>query len=126
MVLIGGLTVSVALTVVLVPAGFFLKLLAHDGSEPVLDECVSCASSGPLVAFDAEAGGALCVTCRRGRPLSPAALDLMRRLLGGDLAAVLRERAPEGAGEVQALTTEAIERHFGRRLKVQRSSPPLG
>jgi DNA repair protein RecO (recombination protein O) len=110
----------------LVPAAFFLKLLVHDGSEPVVDECVSCGSLGPLVAFDAEVGGALCANCRSGRSLSPEGLTLFRRLLGGELAAVLREGSPPGTGEVIALSTEAIERHFGRRLKVMRSSPSIG
>jgi DNA repair protein RecO (recombination protein O) len=109
----------------LVPAAFFLKLLVYDGSEPVLDECVSCGSTGPLVAFDAESGGVTCANCRRGRPMSDDALDLMRRILGGDLASVLREQAPAGTVEVSALAHEAIERHFGRRLKVLRASPPM-
>ena len=40
----------------LVPASFFFKLLAHDGSEPVVDRCVNCERAGPLVAFDAADG----------------------------------------------------------------------
>jgi len=31
----------------LVPASFFFKLLAHDGSEPVVDCCVNCGRKGP-------------------------------------------------------------------------------
>jgi DNA repair protein RecO (recombination protein O) len=110
----------------LVPAAFFLRLLAHDGSEPVVTECVSCATPGPLVAFDAAAGGASCAACRSGRPISPDALALLRRLLGGELAAVLAEGSPRGAGEVMSLAQEAVELHFGRRLKVARSAPHLG
>jgi DNA repair protein RecO (recombination protein O) len=109
----------------LIPAAFFLKLLVLDGSEPMVDECVSCGSPGPLVAFDAEVGGALCANCRSGRAISASALDLLRRLLGGDLATVLRAEDPPGAGEVATLAQDAIERHFGRRLKVGRSSTPL-
>jgi DNA repair protein RecO (recombination protein O) len=109
----------------MVPAAFFLKLMVHDGSEPLVAQCASCGSAGPLVAFDAEIGGALCPNCRAGRSLSEPGLDLLRRLLGGDLAAVLREPSPEGAGEVIGLAQDAIERHFGRRLKVTRSSPQL-
>jgi len=107
----------------LVPPAFFFKLLAHDGSEPQVDECVNCGSDGPLVSFDAEVGGALCGNCRSGRPLSPDGLLLMRRILGGDLAGVLRDEHPAGAAEVTALAGEAIERHFGRRLKVGRATP---
>jgi DNA repair protein RecO (recombination protein O) len=109
----------------LVAASFFFKLLAYDGSEPVVDFCVNCESPGPLVAFDAQVGGTLCVNCRAGTAISAEALGLIRRILGGDLAGVLREDNPPGAGEVMALAHEAIENHFGRRLKVSRSTPPL-
>ena len=55
-----------------VPA-FFLKVLALEGSAPVLDVCVSCGEedADALVAFDLVEGGVLCRSCRRGRPLSP-------------------------------------------------------
>ena len=109
----------------LVAASFFLRLLTLDGSEPVVSECVSCGSPGPLVAFDASVGGTLCATCRSGSPLSPDALVVLRRILGGDLGNVLRGPAPVGAGEVAALCADAIEAHFGRRLKVVRSTPTL-
>ncbi len=107
----------------LVSASFFFKLLVHDGSEPVLNECVSCGSLGPLVAFDAESGGVTCANCRNGRPISAEALELMQRIVGGDLANVLREESPPGVHEVNSLAHEAIERHLGRRLKVLRSTP---
>jgi hypothetical protein len=60
-----------------------------------------------------------------GRSLSPEGLTLIRRLVGGELGSVLREREPAGAGEVAAVATESIEQHFGRRLKAARSTPPL-
>ena len=109
----------------LVPASFYFRLLAHDGSAPVVDECVNCGSAGPLVAFDAQVGGTLCAQCRSGTAISPDALALVRRILGGDLAAVLREEPPPGAGEVMALALDAMEAHFGRHLRAVRSSPPL-
>ncbi len=109
----------------LVPASFYLRLLAHDGSEPVVDSCVNCGREGPLVAFDAAVGGTLCAQCRSGTAISPDALALLRRILGGDLAAVLREASPRGAGEVATLAHEAIELHFGRRLRAVRSTAPL-
>ncbi|MFI5034867.1 MAG: DNA repair protein RecO [Acidimicrobiales bacterium] len=109
----------------LVPAAFALRLLALDGSAPVVDACANCASAGPLVAFDAQVGGTLCANCRSGRALSPEGLTLIRRLVGGDLGSVLREAAPAGAGEVSAIATESIEQHFGRRLRAARSTPPL-
>lgn len=109
----------------LVPASFFFKLLAHDGSEPVVTECVNCSSPGPLVAFDAEVGGTLCAACRSGIAISPVALSLIQRILGGDLAGVLKEELPQGAGEVATLAQESIENHLGRRMKVARSTAAL-
>jgi hypothetical protein len=49
----------------------------------------------------------------------------VRRILGGDLATVLRDEPPAGSGEVMALALEAIEIHFGRRLRATRSTAPL-
>ena len=109
----------------LVPASFYLRLLAIDGSAPVLEECVNCGSSDSLVSFDAVTGGALCVNCRRGVALSPEALALMRRITGGELASVLGEVSPPGAGDVMAMAQEAIENHFGRRLRSPRATAPV-
>jgi DNA repair protein RecO (recombination protein O) len=108
----------------LVPASFYLRLLALDGSAPVLDACVECGREFPLVAFDAETGGVRCASCRRGRALSPEALALVRRIAGGDLATVLREVDPPGAGEVAALAHEAAEAHLGRPLRAARATAP--
>ncbi len=105
----------------LVPA-FCLKVLALEGSAPVVDRCASCGSTSELVAFDLLEGGALCRACRRGRPVSPSALGLVRRVLGGALASALAE--PEGPvpQEVTELATEAMEVHLDRRLRSLRSS----
>ena len=107
----------------LVPA-FFWKLLALEGAQPILDECASCgAASGDgdggveLVAFDLADGGTLCRNCRRGMPISADALALIRRILGGDLAAVLRDDAGPVAHDVSALATRALEYHLERRLR---------
>jgi hypothetical protein len=77
----------------LVPASFFFKLLAHDGSEPV-STVRQLRARGPLVSFDAEVGGTLCANCSSGHSMSRDALELIRRIFGGDLAAVLREVTP--------------------------------
>ena len=84
----------------LVPASFYFRLLALDGSEVVVEECVNCGRGGPLVAFDASVGGALCDQCRHGTALSGVALALLRRVVGGELASVLRESDPPGAGDL--------------------------
>ena len=106
----------------LVP-GFLLKALALDGSAPLVEMCASCGSEGELVAFDLLQGGALCPDCRRGRSVSPAALDLVRRTLGGGLAGVLAEPASAVTDEVVALAGAAMEIHLDRRLRSLRSSP---
>jgi hypothetical protein len=57
--------------------------------------------------------------------MSSDALALIRRIVGGDLAGVLRADVPAGAGEVMAIALDAIEDHFGKRLRASRSTPPL-
>ena len=109
----------------LVPASFYFKLLTLDGSGPVVDECVNCGKTASLVAFDAQIGGTLCADCRSGTSISPDALALIRRVVGGDLASVLRDAPPAGSGEVMALALDAIEAHFGKRLRATRSTAPL-
>ncbi len=101
----------------LVATAFLLKTLVHDGAAPVLDRCASCGADETLVAFDLTEGGLLCPSCRRGRPVSHEAVDLLRRMLLGGLASVLRGPVPSGATEVSAIAVEAMEAHTGRRLR---------
>ena len=75
------------------------------------------ASPEPLVAFDVTEGGVLCRTCRRGVALSPDALDLLRRILGGDLVGALAEPASPATHEVEVLAIRAMEHHLERRLR---------
>ena len=98
-------------------ASFYWKLLAQEGFHPVLDRCASCSSDGPLVAFDLGEGGGLCRLCRRGVPVTQAALDVIRRVLGGDLASVLSEPASPATVEAEALSVRALENHVERRLR---------
>jgi DNA repair protein RecO (recombination protein O) len=107
----------------LVPAAYFLRLLVHDGSEPMTACCAHCGAMSPLVAFDAAVGGTLCPNCRSGRSLSPDALALLQRLLGGQLGTVLRSVEPPGSAEVTLLANDALEHHYGKRLRVLRSAP---
>ena len=101
----------------MVVPGFFWKLLSLEGSHPVLDQCASCGSQGELVAFDLGEGGALCRSCRRGVPISPAALSLVRKVLGGRLAEALREPAGATTAEVSELASRSLEHHLERRLR---------
>lgn len=110
----------------MVAPSFFLKALAHEGAEPVLSSCASCDKAGvELVAFDLSQGGALCTNCRRGRPVSPDALDVVRQILGGSLGRVLAASPPACAGEVTSLATEAMEAHLDRRLRSVRAAAGL-
>ena len=112
----------------LLAPSFFLKALVLEGAGPVLDECAVCGEPDgavELVAFDLVAGGALCRAHRSGRPMSPAGLVLLRRILGGDLAAVLKGERPPAADEVAELATAAMEAHLDRRIRSVRSSVGL-
>ena len=112
-------------------AGFYWKLLSQEGFHPVLDRCASCGSDGPLVAFDLGEGGVLCRACRRGVPATAAGIQVIRRLLGGELAAMLAEPASAATAEAEALSVRALENHIERRLRTAhggfaREAPPAG
>ncbi len=103
----------------LLVAAFYWKLLSMEGYGPVLERCANCdapASVG-LVAFDLSQGGALCRDCRRGLPVSPEALQLLARILGGGLAGALQEPDSALTSEVAALATHSMEQHLERRLR---------
>ncbi len=102
---------------VLVPA-FFLKLLAAEGTEPMLDACAVCGTTDGLTAFDHGQGGTLCNAHRAGGVrVSEAALELCRRILGGGLGVALAEPASATTAEVDALVTRALEVNLERRLR---------
>jgi len=115
--LLGALRTLAAHDAPLMVPAFLWKLLAAEGFSPVVDVCVSCGDDGRLVAFDLGEGGALCADCRRGLRVSPEALVLLRRILGGDLVAVLAEPASPAGHEVEHLATLALENHVERRLR---------
>lgn len=98
-------------------SAFFFKLLGLEGVQPVLEACVSCGREDELVAFDPTEGGVLCRDCRRGMAMSPEVLLLMRRVMGGDLAAVLREPESGATFELAHLADESLERHLERRIR---------
>ncbi len=101
----------------LVTPAFLLKLLAADGVRPMVDVCASCGEDTPLVAFDMTSGGLLCRSCRRGVGVSPAAVDLLREVLGGRLGAALERPEDDATHEVAHLATTAMEHHLERRLR---------
>jgi DNA repair protein RecO (recombination protein O) len=112
----------------MVAPSFFLKVLAHEGTEPILHACAACGRPDgevDLVAFDLTEGGTLCTECRRGRAVSPAALGVMRDVLGGGLGRVLAAPRPACAEEVASLATEAMEAHIDRRLRAVHTAAGL-
>jgi DNA repair protein RecO (recombination protein O) len=115
--LLGGLrTLAAGDAPLLVPA-FFWRLLAQQGFRPLLDHCASCGAGGAMVAFDVGEGGVLCPSCRRGVRITAEALALLRRILGGDLVAVLAEGSSPAGSELEHLGTRALEHHLERRLR---------
>lgn len=108
----------------LVVPAFFWKLLVAEGFGPVLDHCVGCGETdavnggaSPLVAFDLNEGGVQCQACRTGTSISPAALALLRAVLGGRLSEALAAPESPATHEVGVLATRAIEHHIERRLR---------
>ena len=115
----------------LVSGAFFWKLLSLEGFHPMLDECVRCGAGDgagaedlvgeavEFVAFDLDEGGVLCATCGRfaGKRLSPEALALVRRILGGELRAALAEPPGPVTVEAERLALGSLEHHLERRLR---------
>jgi DNA repair protein RecO (recombination protein O) len=101
----------------LLVGAFFWKLLALDGVAPVLDECVLCGDSHSLVSFDAIMGGTLCRQHRQGTPIDGETIALIRRILGGQLAAALSEPPDPATAAASALATSSLEAHLERRLR---------
>ena len=106
----------------LVTPAFFWKLLSLEGFHPILDGCARCGQSevlAEMTAFDLEEGGVLCRPCARGagRPVSPDALSLLQRMLGGGLNSVLAEPVNGAGHEVEQLGIRALEHHVERRLR---------
>jgi DNA repair protein RecO (recombination protein O) len=104
----------------LVVAAFHWKLLASEGVQPELDQCVRCGESGDgtvFVAFDVSEGGVLCRSCRSGASLSLAALEIMRMVLGGRLNDALALPSSPAVHEVAAHASRSLEHHLERRLR---------
>lgn len=116
--LVGALTSLEKHDSPLVLPAFFWKLLALEGVHPILDVCATCGEhADDLVAFDLNVGGVLCRACRQGVAISPEALHLLRRTLGGDLGRVLQEGPSPAAFELEHLADESLEIHLERRLR---------
>jgi DNA repair protein RecO (recombination protein O) len=116
--LVGALRTLAARPAPLLVPSFYWKVLAAAGVHPQLEVCVSCDEPEGLASFDLFEGGVQCRACRRGVPISPDALGLMRRILGGDMLSALNEPYSAAVHEVEILATKAFEHHVERRLRV--------
>jgi DNA repair protein RecO (recombination protein O) len=101
----------------LVVAAFVMRVLALEGVQPVVDRCAGCGSTGPLVAFDRGAGGALCAGCRKGQAVSGDALRCLALVAGGRVREALATTPSEATGELEVLATRLAEAHLERRLR---------
>ncbi len=102
---------------------FQLKLLWLSGYLPHLGSCAECGSDGPLAAYSARAGGAVCQACSAGAlALSADGLAGMEALLRSPLAdAVTAGLTERGARDVLAVITSSYEEHGGFRLRTLRA-----
>ena len=103
----------------LIVASFFLKLLALEGSGPVVGQCVAC-SDTTVVAFSNEEGGVMCEIHRTGFPVSVEAIELLRSILGGQLGLALNEPESAATKEIERLATGALEYLLERRMRTTR------
>lgn len=100
----------------LLVGAFYWKLLALEGVAPVLDGCVLCGEP-EAVTFDPTEGGILCREHRRGTAIDQATVDLVRRVLGGQLAGALKEPPGPAVFAASHLATASLEAHLERRLR---------
>ena len=103
----------------LLVGAFYWKVLALEGVAPVLDGCVQCGAA-EVVSFEPSEGGVLCREHRRGTPVDTATVDLVRRVLGGQLVSALQEPAGPAVYAASHLATAALESHLERRLRAVR------
>lgn len=121
--LVGALRTLASRDTPLVVPAFFFKLLALEGYGPQVEECTVCGTGTDLVAWAIESGGLRCRAHRQGNPISPDAVALVQRILGGQLGAVLREPPSPASAEVDRLAVRVLEYHLERRLKSVSSLP---
>ena len=83
--LLGALRTLAARDAPLLVPAFFWKLLAAEGFQPVLDECVRVRPPGRWWPSTSTRAARCAGPAGRGSAVGPDALDLLRRILGGDL-----------------------------------------
>jgi DNA repair protein RecO (recombination protein O) len=103
----------------LLVGAFYWKLLAMEGVQPILDECVVCGDTD-LVSFEPVEGGTLCRQHRRGLPIEDGTRELINRVLNGQLAHALMTPDGPPVHAANALATATLEVHLERRLRAAR------
>jgi DNA repair protein RecO (recombination protein O) len=98
---------------------FQLKLLWLAGYLPHVASCAGCGSEGPLIAFSAPAGGAVCGACDTGGTrLSRDGIEGIRGLVERPLAEAAAAGVSErGARETLRVVEAIYEVHGGFRLR---------
>jgi DNA repair protein RecO len=99
--------------------GGFVKLLSEAGYQPVLDQCAACgASDGLALAFSAARGGLVCERClHEGVPITPNAVEALRRSLGLPLAELRALPGDEGVEEAFRHLHALYAYHTGAQLR---------
>ena len=105
-------------------AAFELKVCALIGYHPHLDECIHCGKGmgSERASLDLLGGGVVCARCSRGLnssvALSPGTLELMRRLLESQMAAICTwDENPRLCREVLGTAFRFSESFLERPLK---------
>jgi DNA repair protein RecO (recombination protein O) len=97
---------------------FFIRAASLAGWEPAIDECAKCSAPGPHAAFNVQAGGAVCPSCRppgSARP-EPATFELMGALLSGNWALADASK-PGPRRESGGLLAAHLQWHLERGLR---------
>ena len=115
--LLGALrTLAAKPSLVVVPA-FFWKVLALEGLRPELDALRHVRQRHRPRRVRRRSGRRAVPHLSPWRPDQPDALALIRRILGGGLAAALDEPASPTTHEVEVLATRSLEHHLERRIR---------
>ncbi|WP_448221451.1 DNA repair protein RecO [Gordonia iterans] len=108
---------------------FLLRAMGSAGWMPALDVCARCANPGPLKAFHAAAGGAVCTYCRPAGSATPSVgvLELMDALARGEwehVAAATDAQQRQATGLIAAHLQWHLERRLRTLPLIERRTPP--
>ncbi len=102
----------------LVVPAFVTRLLALEGVQPQVDECVACGAAEGLVVLAVHEGGMLCRSCRRGGvAITEEARQALSALVAGRVRQVLETTSEAAGQELELVAARMIEQHIERRLQ---------